>query len=115
MITKTVEQQVSKSVKPDNLEGFSGGIANIFGGFDEGISWGLEESQDGEGEVGESCEDLAESGATQRMAVFIPPTVFDEVQRVLDLPMIAATLLPSSNAKFEQCTESKQAVQEKQE
>jgi len=90
------EQQVSKSVKPDNLEGFSGGITNIFGGFDKGISGWLEESQDGEGEVGEGGEDFTKTWAAEVMAVFVPPaqqsvppTVFDDVQRVLDLPMIA--------------------------
>ena len=87
------ELQVSKSVKPDNLEGFSGGIANIFGGFDEGVAEWLEESEYGEGEVGEGCEDLAESGTAEIMAVFVPPSVFDEVQRVLDLPMIANQFL----------------------
>ena len=87
------ELQVSKSVKPDNLEGFSGGIANIFGGFDEGIAGGLEDSQDGECEVGQGGEDLAEAGAAEIMTVFVPPTVFDEVQRVLDLPMVANNFL----------------------
>ena len=85
------ELQVSKSVKPDNLEGFSGGIANIFGGFDEGIAGWLEDSQDGECEVGQGGEDLA--GAAEIMTVFVPPTVFDEMQRVLDLPMVANNFL----------------------
>ena len=75
------------------MEDFFGGIANIFGGFDEGVALGLEESEYGECEVGEGCEDRTESGATEIMAVFVPPTVFDEVQRVLDLPMIANQFL----------------------
>ena len=75
------------------MEGFSGGIANIFSGFDEGITGWLEDSQDGEGEICECREDLAEAGAAEIMTVFIPPAVFDEVERVFDLPVVTDDFL----------------------
>ena len=53
----------------------------------------MEESEDGECEIGQCGEDLAESGTTQIMAVFVPPSVFDKMQRVLDLPVIAHEFL----------------------
>ena len=81
------------SVKSDKLENFSGGIAKIFCGFDEGVAGVLEESQDAQSEIRQGSKDLAQADATQRMPVFVPPSVFDEVQRVLDLPMIANQFL----------------------
>ena len=53
----------------------------VFSSFDEGITWYLEESEDGEGETRQCGEALSESGSAQVVAVFVPPAVFNEVQR----------------------------------
>ena len=85
--------QESRCVNSGNLGDFSWKIAKIFCGFDEGIAWGLEDSQDGECEIRENGKDLAESGTLPIMAILIPPAVLDEVQAVLDLPVIAHEFL----------------------
>ena len=74
------------------MEDISGRVAKIFSGFDERIAWWLEESEDGESEIRQCSEYIAESGATV-VAIFIPPAVFDEVQRILDLPVVADEFL----------------------
>jgi len=53
----------------------------VFSSFDAGIAWYLEESEYGEGETRQCGEALSESGSGQVVAVFVPPAVFDEVQR----------------------------------
>jgi len=53
----------------------------------------LEESEDGQGEIRESGKDLAKTGSSQIMTILIPPAIFDEMQTVLDLPMIADKFL----------------------
>ncbi|MCL2349561.1 MAG: hypothetical protein FWC50_15025 [Planctomycetaceae bacterium] len=67
----------------------------VFSSFDAGIAWYLEESEYGEGEIRQSGEALSESGSGQvvAVAVFVPPAVFDEVERVLDLPVITDEFL----------------------
>ena len=74
-------------VNSDSLENFSGGIAKIFGGFDEGVAGRLEESEDGEGEIRQCGKDRSQAGATQVMPIFVPPaqqlvppTILHEVQ-----------------------------------
>lgn len=79
------------------MENFSGGIAKIFGGFDERIAGLLQKSEDGQGEIRESGKDLAQSGSSQIMTILVPPAVFDEMQTVLDLPMIADKFLQTGS------------------
>ena len=53
----------------------------------------FEESQDGEGKVRQCGKNFAQTGTTQIVTVFVPPSVFDEVQGVFDLPVVTHQFL----------------------
>ena len=53
----------------------------------------FEESQDGESKIRQCGKNFAQAGTTQIVTVFVPPSVFDEVQGVLDLPVVTHQFL----------------------
>lgn len=75
------------SGEAQQLEAQSRVPGDMVGAGAQGQVVGVADAQHTSGPAIELSEDFAQAGAAEGMAVFIPPAILEEEQRVLDLPM----------------------------
>ena len=66
---------------------------DLLGGGSEGLSGEMNQPENGQSGVGERSKHLGQTGSGGVVPILVPPTVFDEVQAVLHLPVAANVLL----------------------
>jgi hypothetical protein len=62
---------------------------NRLGHSSEGLSGQMNEAENAQGGIGQRGKAVGQSGALGIVTIFVPPTVFDEMQAIFHLPMVA--------------------------